>query len=131
MRTTPRAASYKPPTPPTPSRPSLLKKLIREELRDRSVKGLCWHCDKPWSRDHPCKKGHLLLIKAIEDLEEEVQEHGVVTEEEQQLTDYMMHALAGYANPCPRMKLLLYDQEIIADFFLFLLTDYQAILGIE
>ncbi|RRT66889.1 hypothetical protein B296_00023662 [Ensete ventricosum] len=45
MRTTPRPATYKPPVPPAPSRPSLPKKLTREDLRDRSVKGLCLHCD--------------------------------------------------------------------------------------
>ncbi|RWW15977.1 hypothetical protein GW17_00020161 [Ensete ventricosum] len=74
--------AYKPPS--IPSHPSLPKKLTKEELRDRSTKGLCWHCDEPWSRDNRCKKGHLLLIEPIEDMEEKVQEHEEeVTDEEQ------------------------------------------------
>ncbi|RZS07460.1 hypothetical protein BHM03_00038283 [Ensete ventricosum] len=73
MRTTPRPTTYKPPS--IPSHPLLPKKLTKEELCDRLAKGLCWHYDKPWSRDHRCKKGHLLLIEPIEDMEEEVQEH--------------------------------------------------------
>ncbi|RWW40868.1 hypothetical protein BHE74_00053692 [Ensete ventricosum] len=59
-------------------------KLTREEFRDRSAKGLCWHCDKPLSHVHRCKKGCLLLMEFIEDSEDEVQEHEEVTEEEQQ-----------------------------------------------
>ncbi|RWW61924.1 hypothetical protein BHE74_00030982 [Ensete ventricosum] len=147
-RTTPRPATYKPSAPSAPSRPSLPKKLTIEELRDRSTKGLCWHCDEPWSRDYRCKKGRLLLIEPIEDSEKEVQEHEEeVMGEEQQPTDCMMHALASYANPfdvkvadsqilkcdrrCSRVKLLLQDHEIIADFFLLPLDDYEAVLGIE
>ncbi|RZR82558.1 hypothetical protein BHM03_00009007 [Ensete ventricosum] len=88
---------YKPPS--IPSRHSLPKKLIREELHDRSAKGLRWHCDEPWSRDHRCKKGHLLLIELLEDVEEEVQEHEEeITEEEEQPVDITMHALADYVN---------------------------------
>ncbi|RRT75325.1 hypothetical protein B296_00021256 [Ensete ventricosum] len=97
MRTTPRLAAYKHPS--TPSHPSLSKKLTREELRDRSTKDLCWHCDEPRSRDHCCKKGHLLLIEPLEDIEEEVQENEEeVMEEEQQPVDFTMHALIGYMN---------------------------------
>ncbi|RZR71048.1 hypothetical protein BHM03_00002998 [Ensete ventricosum] len=55
----------------TPLRNVRLKKLTREELRDRSVKGLCWHYDKPWSCDHYCKKGRLPMIESIEESEEE------------------------------------------------------------
>ncbi|RWW31132.1 hypothetical protein GW17_00004262 [Ensete ventricosum] len=96
-RTTPRPTAYKPPS--IPSRPSLPKKMTREELRDRSAKGLCWHCDEPWSCDHRCKKDCLLLIEPLEDVEE-VQEHEEeVTDEEEQPVDITMHALAGYANP--------------------------------
>ncbi|RRT74576.1 hypothetical protein B296_00012587 [Ensete ventricosum] len=48
---------------------------------------------------HRCKKGCLLLMEPIEDMEE-IQEHEEeVTEEEQQPTDFTMHALAGYVNP--------------------------------
>ncbi|RZR94018.1 hypothetical protein BHM03_00022612 [Ensete ventricosum] len=99
MRTAPRPATYKPPTPPAPSHPLLPKKLTREKLHDRPAKNLCWHYDEPWSHDHRYKMGRLLLIEPIEDLEE-VQEHEEeVTEEEQQLTDFTMYALADYANP--------------------------------
>ncbi|RWW58817.1 hypothetical protein BHE74_00034284 [Ensete ventricosum] len=94
MRTTPRSTTYKPPS--ISSYPSLPKKLTKEELYDRSTKGLCWH----WSRDHHCKKEILLLIEPIENIEEEVQEHEEeVTDEEQQSVDIMMHALSGYVNP--------------------------------
>ncbi|RWW88736.1 hypothetical protein BHE74_00002376 [Ensete ventricosum] len=97
MRITPRPTTYKPSTPFAPSHLSLQKKFTREELCNRSAKGLCWHCDESWSHDHHCKKGCLLVIEPIED-SEEVQEYEEVTEEEQQLVDCMMHALAGYAN---------------------------------
>ncbi|RWW54995.1 hypothetical protein BHE74_00038384 [Ensete ventricosum] len=81
-RTTPRPMTYKPPS--IRSCPSLPKKLTREELRDRLTKGLCWHCDEPRSHDHHCKKGHLLLIEPLEDVEEETQEHKEeVTDEEE------------------------------------------------
>ncbi|RZR86157.1 hypothetical protein BHM03_00013297 [Ensete ventricosum] len=180
--------AYKP--PPVPNHPLLPKQLTKEELCDKSAKGLCWHCDEPWSHDHRCKKRHLLLIEPIKDMEEEVQEHKEeVTDEEQQPIDITMHALTGYANPqtmkvggllkqqpitvlidtentimnskvavwmalpikdcsrfdvkfadgrilkcdrrCPRVKLLLQDQEIIVDFFLLPLDDYEAVLDIE
>ncbi|RWW62604.1 hypothetical protein BHE74_00030270 [Ensete ventricosum] len=83
-RTMPRPAAYKPSTTSASSRPSQLKKLIREELRDRSTKGLCWHCDEPWSHDHRCKRGRLLLIESINDSEHEEEdlEHEEVTGEE-------------------------------------------------
>ncbi|RWW85083.1 hypothetical protein BHE74_00006275 [Ensete ventricosum] len=66
IRTTPRPMAYEPPF--ASSHPLLSKKLTREELRDGSAK----HCDEPWGHDHRCKKGHLLLIKPLEDMEEEV-----------------------------------------------------------
>ncbi|RZR95709.1 hypothetical protein BHM03_00024582 [Ensete ventricosum] len=182
--------AYKPPS--VPSHPSLPKKLTKEELRDRSTKGLCWHCDEPWSRDYRCKKGRLLLIEPIEYMEEEVREHEEeVMDEERQPIDITMHALTDYTNPqmmkvggllkqqtvtfpidtgstnnfmnskvavrmalpiedcsrfyvkfadgrilkcdrrCPRVKLLLQDQEIIAYFFLLPLDDCEIVLGIE
>ncbi|RWW02829.1 hypothetical protein GW17_00034061, partial [Ensete ventricosum] len=94
MRTTPRPIAYKPPS--VHSHPSLSKKLTKEEMRERSAKDLCWHCDEPWSRDYRCKKGHLLLIEPIEDMEE-VQEHEEeVVDEEQQPIDITMHAITGY-----------------------------------
>ncbi|RRT37026.1 hypothetical protein B296_00056404 [Ensete ventricosum] len=43
----------------------------REDPPDRSAKGLCQHCDMPWSYDHCCKKGRLLMIEPIEEPEHE------------------------------------------------------------
>ncbi|RWW70473.1 hypothetical protein BHE74_00021850 [Ensete ventricosum] len=98
MRTTPRPTTYEPPS--ASSYPLLPKKLTKEELRDRSTKGLCWHCDESWGHNHRCKKGHLLLIEPLEDVEEEIQKHEEeVTDEEQQLVDFTMHTIVGYANP--------------------------------
>ncbi|RZS10445.1 hypothetical protein BHM03_00041671 [Ensete ventricosum] len=76
-RPTPQPTAYKTPAPSTPSRPPQPKKFTREELRDRSVKGFCWHYDEPWSHDHRCKKGRLLLIEPIDEseLEEEDLDH--------------------------------------------------------
>ncbi|RRT63398.1 hypothetical protein B296_00016478 [Ensete ventricosum] len=76
------------------------KKIDKEELRDKSAKGLYWHYDEPWSRNHRYKKGRLLLIELIEDMEDEVQEHEEeVADEEQQPIDITMHTLTSYANP--------------------------------
>ncbi|RWW55110.1 hypothetical protein BHE74_00038265 [Ensete ventricosum] len=98
MRITPRPTAYKPPS--APSHPLLPKKLTKEELRDKSAKGLYWHYDEPWSRNHRYKKGRLLLIELIEDMEDEVQEHEEeVADEEQQPIDITMHTLTSYANP--------------------------------
>ncbi|RZR99441.1 hypothetical protein BHM03_00028989 [Ensete ventricosum] len=95
------------PRPTVPSaaiRAPALKKLTRDELCERSTKGLCWHCDEPWSRKHRCKKGRLLMIKPVEDEDKEPSEEGLepkeeATKEEPQLANYTVHALAGYSNP--------------------------------
>ncbi|RWW53313.1 hypothetical protein BHE74_00040213 [Ensete ventricosum] len=123
--------------------------------------------------------------------EEALESEEEATEEESQLADYAVHALAGYSNPqmmkvggllkqqpitvlidtgstnnflnskvvarlvlqiegcnkfdvkvadgrilncdqrCPRVKLLLQDQEVVADFFLLPIDDYEAVLRIE
>ncbi|RWW44537.1 hypothetical protein BHE74_00049696 [Ensete ventricosum] len=185
------------PRPPLlPSEPPHKKKLTRDELRERSAKGFCWHCDEPWSRKHRCKKGQLLMIELVEDEDSEPYEEGLepeeeATEEEPQPANYTVHALAGYSNPqtmkiggllkqqpitvlintgstnkflnskvathlalqiegcnkfvvkvangrilnydqrCPRVKLLIEDQEMVADFFLLPIDDYEAVLGIK
>ena len=82
IRTSPRPVAYKPPS--TPSHPLLPKNLTREELRDRSAKGLYWHCDESWNCDHRYKRGHLLLIEPLEDMEEEVHEHEEEVMDEEQ-----------------------------------------------
>ncbi|RWW08547.1 hypothetical protein BHE74_00010360 [Ensete ventricosum] len=187
---------------PRPTAPSTAiqtptpKKLTRDELRERSAKELCWHCDEPWSREHHCKRGRLLVIELVEDEDNETPEKALepkeeAIEEESQLANYAVHALASYSNPqmikvggllkqqlitvlidmgntnnflnikvaaclalqikgynkfdvkvtdgrifncdqrCPWVKLLLQDQEVVANFFLLSIDDYEAILGIE
>ncbi|RZR94768.1 hypothetical protein BHM03_00023523 [Ensete ventricosum] len=65
-----------------------------------SAKGLCWHCDEAWSRDHRCKQGTLLMIKPIEESEPEDADLEFEKDaEDPQLTVSIVHTLAGYANP--------------------------------
>ncbi|RRT69071.1 hypothetical protein B296_00022790 [Ensete ventricosum] len=72
---------------------------MQEELRDRTAKGLCWHCDEPWSRDHHSRKGRLLMIKPIEESEPDDADHeSEDTEEDLQPIVSTVHALAGYVN---------------------------------
>ncbi|RRT52451.1 hypothetical protein B296_00016740 [Ensete ventricosum] len=98
------------PAMPRPSAPSTTiqaptpKRLIRDELRERSAKGLCWHCDEPWRREHHCKNGRLLMIELVEDEDNETSEEALeleeeAMEEESQRANYAVHALAGYSNP--------------------------------
>ncbi|RWW69807.1 hypothetical protein BHE74_00022549 [Ensete ventricosum] len=186
----------RPTAPTTAIQAPALKKSIRDQLRERSAKELCWHCDEPWSREHHCKKGWLLMIELAEDEDNETSEEAhepkeEAMEEESQLANYAVHALAGYSNPhmmkvggllkqqlitvhidtgntnnflnskvvvclalqiegCNkfdvkvtdgrifnydqrllRVKLLLQDQEVVADFFLLPIDDYEAVLKIE
>ncbi|URD72806.1 hypothetical protein MUK42_36441 [Musa troglodytarum] len=55
----------KPSTPSIPNRNPNIRRLTREELKKRSAKGLCWHCDEKWSKEHRCKQGKLLVIELI------------------------------------------------------------------
>ncbi|RWV86615.1 hypothetical protein GW17_00051475 [Ensete ventricosum] len=186
----------RPTAPSTAIRAPKLEKLTRDELRERSAKGLCWHYDEPWSREYRCKKGWLLMIKLLEDKDSEPFEEALeleekATEEEPQPADYEVHALAGYSNlqmmkvggllkqqsitilidtgstnnflnskvaaclafqiegcnkfnvkvaddrilncdqRCPQVKLLLQGQEVVSNFFLLPIDDYEAMLGIE
>ncbi|RZS16563.1 hypothetical protein BHM03_00048572 [Ensete ventricosum] len=100
-RVAPRLAIPRPIAPSTAIRAPAPKKLTRDELRERSAKGLCWHCDEPWSREHRCKKGRLLMIEPVEDEDNEPSEEDLkpeeeAIEEEPQSADYAVHALAGY-----------------------------------
>ncbi|RRT64384.1 hypothetical protein B296_00016529 [Ensete ventricosum] len=98
IRTTLRPTVYKPPFAPNHS--SLPNKLMREELCDRSAKGLCWHCNELWSHNHRYKKGELSMIKSIEESKEEIQKpEEENTKEYPQSTDCTTHALAGHTNP--------------------------------
>ncbi|RRT40778.1 hypothetical protein B296_00003340 [Ensete ventricosum] len=90
--------------PSTALQALVLKKLTRDELRERSTKGLCWHCDEPWSHKHHCKKGRFLVIEPTEDKDNETSEEALESkeeamEEESQPVDYAVHSLAGYSNP--------------------------------
>ena len=40
------------PTSSTPSQNHNTSRLTREELKERLAKGLCWHCDEKWSKEH-------------------------------------------------------------------------------
>ncbi|RRT39656.1 hypothetical protein B296_00037313 [Ensete ventricosum] len=71
------------PRPTAPSatiRAPSLKKLTRDELRERLARGLYWHCDKPWSREHHDKKGQLLMIELVEDENNKPSEEGLKPE---------------------------------------------------
>ncbi|RWV84957.1 hypothetical protein GW17_00053291 [Ensete ventricosum] len=103
-RTTPRPAMPRSTTPSTAIQAPAPKKLTRDELCERSAKGLCWHCDEPWSREHHCKKGQLLVIEPTEDEDNETSEEALkpkeeAMEEESQPANYAVHALASYSNP--------------------------------
>ncbi|RZR87400.1 hypothetical protein BHM03_00014806 [Ensete ventricosum] len=79
------------------------KKLTRDELHERSTKGLYRHYDEPWSREHHCKKGRHLVIEPMEDEDNEPSEEVVESkeeaiEEESQPADYAVHALTDYSN---------------------------------
>ncbi|RWW80754.1 hypothetical protein BHE74_00010889 [Ensete ventricosum] len=98
-KTTPRLVAYKPPS--TSNRPPQPKKLTREELRYRSAKEFCWHCDEHLSHDHRCKKGQLLLIEPTEepklkDVALKPKEKDI--EEKLQPTAYTFHVSSDYAN---------------------------------
>ncbi|RWW04770.1 hypothetical protein GW17_00031988 [Ensete ventricosum] len=98
-RVTHQIAMPKPSAPSTAIRAPAPKKLMRDILQERLTKGQCWHCDKPWSREHRCKKGWLLVIEPVEDEDNEPPEESleleVVIEEELQSTDFTMHSLTA------------------------------------
>ncbi|RRT42662.1 hypothetical protein B296_00016071 [Ensete ventricosum] len=103
-RVAPRPAMVRPTAPSTAIQAPALKKLTRDELHERSAKELCWHCDEPWSHEHHCKKGQLLVIEPVEDEDNETFEEALelkeeAMEEESQPANYVVHALAGYSNP--------------------------------
>ncbi|RZR89674.1 hypothetical protein BHM03_00017432 [Ensete ventricosum] len=103
-RVAPYPVMPRPTAPSTAIRAPTPKKLTRDELREHSAKGLCWHCDELWSREHRYKKGRLLMIEPMEDEDSEPSKKVLVPEEEAmeeepQPADYAVHALAGYSNP--------------------------------
>jgi hypothetical protein len=52
---------------PNLARKPFATRLTQEELKQRSAKGLCWHCDEKWHRGHQCKQGRLLMIEPVEE----------------------------------------------------------------
>ncbi|RZS03697.1 hypothetical protein BHM03_00033908 [Ensete ventricosum] len=103
-RVAPRPAMPRPTAPSTAIQAPAPKKLTRDELRERSAKELCWHCDELWSHEHHCKKGQLLVIEPAEDEDNETSEEALepkeeAMEEESPPANYAVHALAGYSNP--------------------------------
>ncbi|RRT34372.1 hypothetical protein B296_00049643 [Ensete ventricosum] len=118
-RVTPRPAMLRPSAPSTAIQAPAPKKLTRDELRERSAKELCWHCDEPWSHEHHCKKGQLLVIEPVEDEDNETSEEALepkeAMEEESQPANYAMHVLDGYSNPlmiAPTKELKLEDMTL-------------------
>ncbi|RWW59687.1 hypothetical protein BHE74_00033353 [Ensete ventricosum] len=85
--------------------PNPCTKNVDKRRASRTIdKGLCWHCDEPWSREHHCKKGRLLMIESSEDEDNETSKEALepkeeAMEEESYLADYAVHALADYSNP--------------------------------
>ncbi|RZR98388.1 hypothetical protein BHM03_00027726 [Ensete ventricosum] len=103
-RVTPRPDMPRPTAPSTAIQAPAPKKLTRDELRERLAKELCWHCDEPWSHEHHCKKGQLLVIELAKDEDNETSEEALepkeeAMEEESQPANYAVHALVGYSNP--------------------------------
>ncbi|RZS26856.1 hypothetical protein BHM03_00060260 [Ensete ventricosum] len=104
IRVAPRPAMPRPIAHSTTIQVPAPKKLTRDELRERSAKGLCWHYDEPWSHEHRCKKGRLLMIEPTEDADNETSEENLepkeeAMEEESQPANYVVHGLASYSNP--------------------------------
>ncbi|RRT66030.1 hypothetical protein B296_00000231 [Ensete ventricosum] len=81
-RVAPRPTVLRPTAPSTAIQAPALNKLRRDELREQSTKELCWHCDEPWSREHHCKKGRLLMIELAEDEDNETSEEAFEPKEE-------------------------------------------------
>ncbi|RZS12289.1 hypothetical protein BHM03_00043715, partial [Ensete ventricosum] len=95
-RVAPRPAMPRRTSPSTAIQAPVPQKLTRDELPERSAKGLCWHCNEPWSREHRCKKGRLLVIEPVEDEDNEPSEEALepkelAMEEESQPVNYAVH----------------------------------------
>ncbi|RZS09980.1 hypothetical protein BHM03_00041118 [Ensete ventricosum] len=93
----------RPTAPSTAIQVPTTKKLTKDELREQSAKGLCWHCDEPWNHEHHCKKGQLLMIESAEDEDNETSKEALepkeeAMEEECRSADYAVHTLASYSN---------------------------------
>ena len=81
-----------------------MRRLTQDELKERSAKGLCWHCDEKWQKGYHCKQKRLVMIEPVEDLEEagdkEESEHdGDVEEGIEQTVAISVHTLVRYSTP--------------------------------
>ncbi|RZS16525.1 hypothetical protein BHM03_00048524 [Ensete ventricosum] len=99
-RVAPRPAMPRPTTPSTAIQAPAPKKLTRDKLHERSTKELCLHCNEPWSREHHCKKGRLLMIELVEDEDNETSEKALklkkeAMEEESPPANYVRSARNG------------------------------------
>ncbi|RWW43930.1 hypothetical protein BHE74_00050342 [Ensete ventricosum] len=78
------------------------KKVDKRRASQTIGQGVALACDKPWSREHRCKKGQLLMIESAEDEDNETSKDALepeeeAMEEESQPANYAVHALAGYS----------------------------------
>ncbi|RWW32274.1 hypothetical protein GW17_00003069 [Ensete ventricosum] len=81
-RVAPRPTMSRSTAPSTVIQAPAPKKLTRDELRERSAKELCWHYDEPWSREHHCQKGRLLIVEPAENEDNETSEEALEPKEE-------------------------------------------------
>ncbi|RWW63166.1 hypothetical protein BHE74_00029677, partial [Ensete ventricosum] len=84
--------------PPTVSRPPQTQKLTREDLHDRSTKGLRGCCDKLWSLELKCKKETLLMIALTKETKLEDTTLEPKEKDTPQPATRMVPTLAGYTN---------------------------------
>ncbi|KAF8405656.1 hypothetical protein HHK36_007732 [Tetracentron sinense] len=88
----------------TPTRKTA--RLTQEELKEKTAKGIYWHCDEKWQRGHVCKQGKLLMIEPmVEQMALEMDNDEAAQEDEELIggddgkVTYTVHSLAGYSNP--------------------------------
>ncbi|XP_077232632.1 uncharacterized protein LOC143869985 [Tasmannia lanceolata] len=80
-----------------------VKRLTEEELKDRTSKGLCWHCDEKWHRGHRCRQKRLLMIEPVDDTDIEDDGESDHEDADQEgncdTVAISVDALAGYSTP--------------------------------
>jgi hypothetical protein len=69
----------KPINPTTPSTPLKIQKLIRVEMAEHQLKGLCYNCDDKYFPGHKCKEQNIFMAIS-EDISEEDVETPLVSE---------------------------------------------------
>jgi hypothetical protein len=88
----------------TPTQKTLC--LTQKELKEKTARGLCWHCDEKWHIGHMCKQGKLLMIELrVKKMAQEMDSSKAEQEDDEPIggdddkVTYIVHALAGYSNP--------------------------------